>query len=531
MQVFEGPRRLRPWLRAALVAVCTAVSLPAMAQRGDTLDRAIQDLADEISENLVQIHDTLTESTLFYVVTAKSANDLYCDPLSGALTEILNEELDEKIQRLDREMIQFGFLQNEEDLGAISLEWRVSDDTLRLQSRLGIFSTRAATSAAAEVDIATMPDDLRVCLNTDERVYGDCRAEERIRLRTSPVSRGGGRAGQVEAGQEFEVLGAYDVREDGTAGALLLAYADASAEGSSRTVERMAFARGGIEKLREWEEAGICRDVDYGDLEPQSLAPQCLPWRQDFPEPNQCRDCPEMMVLPPGRFALARSAASALDPARLLGAADRTAVQRLLLAVGRTEVTLGQWLACVRAGACADVRFSEENRGRGEDSPVSVSWTQAQAYIAWLNSASACTEYRLPREDEWEYAARGEGGLRDPAAAYWWGDVMRPGRAVCRGCGGGETVAGPLPVGTGAQRQSRWRLFDMSGNLWEWTADCWTASPTPGVGCPSGKRVVKGGSFADRPLSLRVENRAGAPESLPHPRIGFRVVATEPERP
>ncbi|MGF1447089.1 MAG: formylglycine-generating enzyme family protein [Pikeienuella sp.] len=521
---------------AAFLCLLALWAVPAAAQRGESLDRALRDLANGISDSLVQIDDRLTEPTRFYVVTARAADGLYCDPMSEELTGALNQSLGDEIRNLDRENILFGFVQSAEDLGAISLEWTVtSSETLRLRARLGDLGRMSVTSATADVAIDTIPEAFRVCLDFDARVTAFCTARSDIRLRTSPLGRGGDRAGRIVADQEFEVLGAYDLREDGDAGALLLAWQDISDEGSSRMDERMAFARGGIDKLREWEEDGTCEDVDYGGRRTAVLTPQCSPWEPDYPAPNRCENCPEMIVLPAQGFALGRTTGSRLDASRLLGATDQAAVDNLLLAVGQKEITLGEFGKCVAAGACQDISLSGANRNRGESHPVSVSWAQAQQYINWLNSISQCKEYtyRLPREAEWEYAARGALGLeagRPAPAAYFWGDVMQPGRAVCKGCGGNSQLGdGPLPASIADQRRrSGWRLFDMSGNLWEWTADCWTERMTRSTLCASGKRVVKGGSYADGPLSLRVENRAGAPESLPHPAIGFRVVATEP---
>lgn len=176
-------------------------------------------------------------------------------------------------------------------------------------------------------------------------------------------------------------------------------------------------------------------------------------------------------------------------------------------AIARTETTVAQWQACVDAGACA----AKSPRWAEPDMPMTdVTVADAEAYAGWLTAATG-RRTRLPTEVEWETAARA--GTVTP---WPWGDVMQPGRAVCHLCDP-RFDHRPAPVATMAPNPLG--LYDMHGNVWEWTADCWDAD------CLD--RVVKGGSWYF--VAAQTRSGAGAPQDARSWSydVGFRVVVSD----
>ncbi len=196
---------------------------------------------------------------------------------------------------------------------------------------------------------------------------------------------------------------------------------------------------------------------------------------------------------------------------------DERPVHRVCLKgfwLGRHEVTQGQWQ-----------RVMGDNPSRfrkGDDHPVEqVSWQDAEAFIAKLNVRGQ-GGFRLPSEAEWEYACRSGGR----AETYCGGEVAD--RLAWYSLNSGWSTH---PVGT--KRANGLGLHDMSGNVWEWLKDCWNDSyrgaPQDGSawvqgGCAG--RVIRGGSWGDRPRDVRAANRF---QDWPSDRIegvGFRLART-----
>lgn len=251
-----------------------------------------------------------------------------------------------------------------------------------------------------------------------------------------------------------------------------------------------------------------------------------------------CTDeCPQMVVMPQQSFVMGENDdVTARKPNELPARTMRISAR---YAISSTEVTVGQWMACVRAGACGDPH--EWNReGRALDplfEPIdlsddrypitSVPYAQINVYLSWLSRTTG-RQYRLPSEAEWEFAARG-----GAATTYPWGDDARPGVANCTECRAGVSREGVQPV------RNYWRnafgLYDMQGNAWELTGDCWTenVSSVPADGSlvrvrDCSMHVVKGGGwnsgYADlRPARREAISVAGGDASI---ELGFRVAVT-----
>jgi len=176
-------------------------------------------------------------------------------------------------------------------------------------------------------------------------------------------------------------------------------------------------------------------------------------------------------------------------------------------AIGQTEVTQGQWQAVMG-------RNPSYFTACGADCPVEqVSWDDAQQFIQRLNAKTG-KSYRLPTEQEWEYAClAGEKteycGGNNVNAVAWWGAYADPvgnsGKTTNR-------VAG--------KQANAWGLYDMSGNVYEWTANCYDS------GCDS--RVLRGGSWYDFPQDVRSANRSNNSPGFRSRFIGFRLARTAP---
>ncbi len=185
-----------------------------------------------------------------------------------------------------------------------------------------------------------------------------------------------------------------------------------------------------------------------------------------------------------------------------------------------TEVTVAEYAACVRAGDCApaskEVRFpgstledqrlygqecNDDRPERQEHARNCVNWTMADAYCRWAGK-------RLPTEEEWEYAAcagdcdqslGGRGGVVAILAAARWPFTTR--------------VATILP--------GQFGLYDMSGNVWEWTASRYCPYDHPV--CDDPRRVVRGGSWSMADVvSVRLTDRSPADPSNMTTNVGFR---------
>ena len=162
-----------------------------------------------------------------------------------------------------------------------------------------------------------------------------------------------------------------------------------------------------------------------------------------------------------------------------------------------------------------------------------LTWQQAKDFCGW-----AAPGGRLPSEAEWEYAATGPVHLKYP-----WGDSPVPtcqnetavfseiGGSVGLGCGTGGTLA----VGSKAAGTSWCGTLDMSGNLWEWTEDCWhgdyTDAPDDGsawVSPANSDRAMRGGGINAGAVSMRSAERANFIPSDRDARMGARCLRPLP---
>ncbi|WP_067862310.1 SUMF1/EgtB/PvdO family nonheme iron enzyme [Neptuniibacter marinus] len=225
---------------------------------------------------------------------------------------------------------------------------------------------------------------------------------------------------------------------------------------------------------------------------------------------------PEMVLLPSGEFRMGDQAGIGDDnekPVHLVKI-------RKPFALSRFEVTFAEYDTFAKA--TKRPLPDDEGWGRGNQPVINVTWRDASAYVEWLSHETG-HPYRLPTEAEWEYAARA-GTL----STYWWGDELKPNMAVCSGCGSEFDGVKPMPVGSFPA--NHWGLHDMTGNVDEWVADCYTNSykTTPRNGsaytekvCES--RVMRGGSWFEIDRLIRPASRYRHPVDSKRNSWGFRV--------
>lgn len=166
-----------------------------------------------------------------------------------------------------------------------------------------------------------------------------------------------------------------------------------------------------------------------------------------------------------------------------------------------------------------------------ENHPVThVSFEDARAYSNWAGK-------RLPSEAEWEVAARG--GLHD--SVYAWGDTFAPDDRPMANLWRGafpwwSEPPGPGTTPVGAYPANGHGLFDMIGNVWEWTSDRFDQDSTCGCGGPAvdeGLRTLKGGSFlcaGEYCARYRPAARIGLTPETSTGHIGFRCALDLPSR-
>jgi formylglycine-generating enzyme required for sulfatase activity len=257
---------------------------------------------------------------------------------------------------------------------------------------------------------------------------------------------------------------------------------------------------------------------------------------------KDCAECPEMVVVPAGRFMMGSSEAE-IEQIRKIddwwkenagreGPLHEVAIPEPF-AVGRFAVTFDEWDTAQADADWQRVTGLEPRKpdargwGRGNRPVIHVSWDDAQAYAKWLSARTGKT-YRLLSEAEWEYAARA-----GTTSRYWFGDdnSQLGEHAWFSANSGGKTH----PVGQ--KTPNSWGLHDVYGNVYEWVEDCWNASyagkpdrlKASGAALTAGdcsRRVLRGGSWSNIPRNLRSASRGWSLRGNRDDSNGFRLART-----
>lgn len=338
-----------------------------------------------------------------------------------------------------------------------------------------------------------------------------------------------------------------------------------------------------VRVARDGQELGFVHRDSIGDSQPADcptteapdrMSPGCV-FRDRRKDGRDCRECPEMVVLPAGSFEMGSTEAERAW-ANSVGAKpgwvdDEMPRHRAKISspigVGRFEVTRGQYAAFVRdssydSGKGCRKYDTRANRWKSNDvaswrAPgyaqtdehpvVCVSWDDMRAYLKWLRNRTG-QPYRLLSDTEWEYAARAK-----TETIRYWGDDRGNNRACAFANVGDRTRAAAhnlrrtidniflcrdgdiFTAKVGSHLKNGFGLYDMLGNVWEWVEDChrtlyrdlpgdgraWTTK-----GCS--RRVIRGGSWYYPPGFLRAAGRTGVvPGAATRSGdLGFRVART-----
>jgi formylglycine-generating enzyme required for sulfatase activity len=290
---------------------------------------------------------------------------------------------------------------------------------------------------------------------------------------------------------------------------------------------------------------------------------------------KDCEACPPLVQVPAGTFMMGSSAQEAAReglPAAYVG--DEQPVHQVTIAkpfaLGEYPVTRGEFAAFVHEtghdpkGCLVFARSKlDQNNQKWEENPqrswrntgyvqddkhpvVCVSFDDAQAYVEWLSKKTGKT-YRLPSEAEWEYAARAGstttrfwGDGREEACQYAnVGDIYGANRLKWDKqdknrvfqCNDGFAYTSPV----GSYKPNAFGLYDMLGNVYQWTQDCvhdgYQGAPADGSAWTDGKcdgRAQRGGSWSNGPWGTRSAGRNGGPPKFRNLDVGFRVARTLP---
>jgi formylglycine-generating enzyme required for sulfatase activity len=271
-----------------------------------------------------------------------------------------------------------------------------------------------------------------------------------------------------------------------------------------------------------------------------------------------------MVVVPAGQFMMGSPES---EPGHSKGEEQVRVSIPSPFAVSRFAVTFDEWDACVAESGWFSGCYKPNDEGWGRDNrpAINISWDDAKTYVAWLSKKTG-HKYRLLSEAEREYVAR-----TGKTTQFWWGSSITPKQAnydgstvkhaeqeydACIERNTQKTVTANLEQCTpleaklkSAQARSLgylqrtvpvdsfqpnpWGLYNVHGNVEEWTEDCWDDSNTgnPGDGRPRmtfdcTQRAVRGGSWHSLPQDVRSAYRSWRDAGRRNIDVGFRLART-----
>ncbi len=349
--------------------------------------------------------------------------------------------------------------------------------------------------------------------------------------------------------------------------------AESAARRRSRRIQAVSYTlllgvilslAGFIEKdplIEQWHWFTVVRPYISANIAPHVLTAEAERALKPGDTFRECaKNCPEMVAIPAGTFVMGspdgetpvigldgKPKPGPVPPKEGGRKADEGPQHEVKIgyafAAAKFAVTFDDWDECVTFGGCPAV--SDSGYGRGPKPVINVSWDEAQKYVAWLRLMTG-KDYRLLSEAEWEYAARA-----GTSTAYSFGDNYPPSKMICEYanfadvsldlqankrqglgyttsdiCDDGHVTAAPV----GSYKPNGFGLYDMHGNVYQWTADCYaeTYEKTPADGTPAttqdcSRRVARGGSWGHSPEDARSASRFRITPVYRLNNIGFRV--------
>ncbi|MCS7080540.1 MAG: formylglycine-generating enzyme family protein [Chloracidobacterium sp.] len=186
--------------------------------------------------------------------------------------------------------------------------------------------------------------------------------------------------------------------------------------------------------------------------------------------------------------------------------------------MSETEVTNQQYhefVTATRHAAPKDWTNGTFPVGAAMQPVTNVSWHDANDFCTWYGAKIGAT-VRLPTEAEWMRAAQGDNNL-----PYPWGREWRDNLAASKQTGGKIFPVKSFPAG-----RSPYGVYDLAGNVWEWTNDVELDAQGAPKTDENGqtRRIIKGGSADEEPRTLSVSVRKAVPPTYADPMLGFRYI-------
>lgn len=283
----------------------------------------------------------------------------------------------------------------------------------------------------------------------------------------------------------------------------------------SENSERSSSRRDGdrrLEKSEKTDTAQVDDIIEDGDVGP---------------------DYPEMVTIDKGDFMMGSSD----------GGAYETPVHNVKISnfdMSKYEITNHQFRLFVKATSYKTVaerdgsKFTWRNyaiKGRSLFPVVMLTWEDTVKYCEWLSTVKN-SNFRLPTEAEWEYAARGGN-----TATFPWGMNAEVTKANFSSDESRNSYAEPVldflkPVGS--YEPNAYGIYDMIGNVWEWTYDWFNEnyykdSPSENPAGPESGRskVIRGGGWGHQSRYCSVSFRKPCPPNYKSSSLGFRVLRSD----